>query len=376
MIGESTHWLQTSYFLMPNWKWLAILFIFGGAILFSSLPRYLIFKIKGLQALKARRHSFWHYYSQLPIEGSLAWILVALVWLFVIDALFLPANVDKYLTLATKLLLAFHLVRLAYIAMDALGSIFKDHTEKTPSTLDDHLAPLAVRSAKILIVILGILIILQNFGVNVMSLMAGLGLGGLAVALAAQDAVANLIGSVMIILDRPFSIGDAIKVADIEGSVESIGFRSTRVRTAYNSLITVPNSLMAKEKIDNLGVRPYRRVNQTLGLHYDTPPELIEHFCARVRYIIAQDTTAVQSSILVSFNKFADSSLNVLVNFHLQVFDANEELSRTQKIFCDIIHAAKEMGVIFAYPTQTVYYQQGPDTSATSTVQQQGSTTL
>jgi MscS family membrane protein len=99
-----------------------------------------------------------------------------------------------------------------------------------------------------------------------------------------------------------------------------------------------------------------------LGLHYDTPPALIEDFCSRVKYLISQEEAVAQDTIQVAFNGFADSTLNVLVNFHLAVFDINEELNRQQQIFCDIIHTAKEMGVIFAYPTQTVYYMppQGP----------------
>jgi MscS family membrane protein len=366
MIEESTHWLQVSYFLMPTWKWLVLVGVFAAGIFLFSLPRYVFGKIKALDSLASRKQGFWFYYSKLQIEGPVTWIALSMLWLFTIDSLALPVRMDKYVSLVVKVLLAFNVVRLAYIGMDAVGSVLQDYTAKTPSTLDDHLAPLAVKSAKVFIVILGILIALQNFGVNVMSLLAGLGLGGLALALAAQDAAANLIGSVMIILDRPFSIGDAIKVADIEGTVESIGFRSTRVRTGYNSLITVPNSMMAKEKIDNMGLRPYRRVRQVLGLHYDTAPELIEHFCARVRYIIAQEPTTMKETIQVNFNQFADSTLNVLVIFHLHIFDLNEEMDRTQKIFCEIINAAKEMGVVFAYPTQTVYYMQGAEITSSS----------
>jgi MscS family membrane protein len=362
---DGTHWLSETYFVMPTWKWIALIGAFAVGVALFSVFRYSVRKIKGFRKQDSSKQGFWFYYSKLHIEGPATWILLCLFWFFAIESLELPVRLDKYVTLAVKLIFAFNIVRLAYIGMDALGSILKDYTAKTPSTLDDHLAPLAVKSAKVLVVILGVLIALQNFGVNVMSLLAGLGLGGLALALAAQDSAANLIGSIMIILDRPFSIGDAIKVVDVEGTVESIGFRSTRIRTYYNSLITLPNSTMAKEKIDNMGVRPFRRIRQVLGLHYDTPPDAIEHFCSRVKYIISQDPMSVKETIQVNFNQFADSTLNVLVVFHLQTADTNEELMHTQRIFCDIILAAKEMGVIFAYPTQTVYYMQGIEQSST-----------
>lgn len=358
MISESTHWLNDAFFGVAAWKWLVLFAVIIVGLVFFSAFRYGARKLKGLAYFKRKEGGFLSYYSKLPIETALTWIIITGIWMFTLDSLELPPRLDKYLTVAVKMIFSLNFLRLVYVAMDALGGVLKDYTAKTPSTLDDHLAPIAVKSAKVFVVVLGVLIVLQNFGVNVMSLLAGLGFGALAFALAAQDAAANLIGFIMILIDRPFTIGDAVKISDVEGSIESIGFRSTRIRTVYNSLVAIPNSTVAKEKIDNMGARPFRRIRQILGIHYDTPPALIEQFCARVKYLIAQEPSVAQDTILVSFNGFADSTLNVLVNFHLAVFDANEEMMRQQKIFCEILDVAKEMGVIFAYPTQTVYYMQ------------------
>ncbi|MGZ3797333.1 MAG: mechanosensitive ion channel family protein [Pseudobdellovibrionaceae bacterium] len=355
-MNEGSHWLNQTLFLIPTWKWVILLTAACIGLIFFSSFRYGARKIKNLSFFKSKPSSFWYYYSQMPIETALAWIMITLLWFFTLESLDLSPRLDKYLTILVKIIFSLNALRLSYIAMEALGEVLKSYTAKTPSALADHLAPMAVKSAKVVVVILGVFIVLQNFGVNVMSLLAGLGLGGLALALAAQDAAANLIGSVMILIDRPFSIGDAVKVNEVEGFVESLGFRSTRIRTFYNSLVTIPNSTMAKEKIDNMGLRPYRRIRQVLGVHYDTPPELIEQFCLRIKYLISQEEAVMKDSLQVAFNGFADSTLNILVNFHLAVFDANEELARQQKIFCEIILAAKELGVIFAYPTQTVYY--------------------
>jgi MscS family membrane protein len=362
-MNEGTSWLHQTLFIIPTWKWLTLLTVFAFGAAFFSVFRYGVRHLKSLPFFKVKPSGFWNYYSQMEIEGALSWILITLIWFFTLDSLELTPRLDKYLTVLVKIIFSLNALRLSYIAMDALGEVLKAYTVKTPSILDDHLAPMAVKTSKVFVVILGVLIVLQNFGVNVMSLLAGLGLGGLALALAAQDAAANLIGSVMILIDRPFSIGDAVKVNDVEGHVESLGFRSTRIRTVYNSLVTIPNSIMAKEKIDNMGLRPYRRIRQVLGLHYDTPPELIEQFCARVKYLISQEQRVDKDTIQVAFNGFADSTLNILVNFHLAVFDANEELTCQQEIFCEIIHAAKDMGVVFAYPTQTVYYMQPQETA-------------
>jgi MscS family membrane protein len=356
------HWLNTTYFVMPTWKWLAIVAIIAAGLAVFSLIRYFLRKLKNLQERRSTPESFSWHVSRLKIETQATWIVLCILWWFAIDALLLPPHPEKYLTLLVRLILSFNVVKLFYLIMDAVGAVLKNYTDRTPSTLDDHLAPLAVKSFKVIVVVMGFLIVLQNFDVKVMSLLAGLGLGGLALALAAQDAAANLIGSVMIIIDRPFSIGDAVKVNDVEGTVETIGFRSTRIRTYYNSLITVPNSTMAKEKIDNMGVRPYRRIRQVLGLHYDTSTALLTEFCKRVRYLISQDSAVVSDTIQVYFNSFGDSTLNVLVNFHLEVFDSHDELRRQQQIFCEILKVADEMGVQFAYPTRSVLYSHQPVT--------------
>jgi MscS family membrane protein len=347
---------------MPTWKWLALISLIAAGIAIFSIIRYFLRKLKELRGRNSAKDSFWQHFSDLNIETPAAWIVLCGLWSLGIEALELPPRPEKYANLLVQLVLSFNAVKLVYISMDAVGAVLKDYTAKTPSTLDDHLAPLAVKSFKVLVVILGVLIVLQNFDVKVMSLLAGLGLGGLALALAAQDAAANLIGSVMIIIDRPFSIGDAVRVNEVEGTVETIGFRSTRIRTFYNSLITVPNSIMAKEKIDNIGVRPYRRVRQILGLHYDTPTAVIADFCKRVKYMISQDSAVPSDTIQVYFNGFADSTLNVLVNFHLEVFDAHDEFKRQQDIFCEIINIANELGVKFAYPTRSVQYTLQPAT--------------
>src|SRR5690606_24921192 len=138
--------------------------------------------------------------------------------------------------------------------------------ESTDSKLDDQLVPLLRKAMKIFVVLVGALFLLQNLDVNVASLVAGLGIGGVAVALAAKDTIANFFGSLMIFIDRPFQIGDWVKIGETEGIVEVVGFRSTRVRTFYNSLVTVPNAHFTEAAIDNLGMREYRRTSTVLNL--------------------------------------------------------------------------------------------------------------
>ncbi|QLY26552.1 mechanosensitive ion channel family protein [Bdellovibrio sp. KM01] len=361
--AEFTSFLKHSYLVMPNWKWIILI---GGIVAGFALRPIVQWCFKQLKIhnpiAKKFVKSFTAYFFRFEIERPLAWIFIILLWFAIDDAIEVSGKFETYYEYILKGMLGFHVIRLVYYCVDALGFVFADVAAKTESKMDDNLVPFATKTMKALVVILGFLLILQSFGLNVMSLMAGLGLGGLALALAAQDTAANLFGSVTILIDNPFQLGDWVKVKDMEGTVEEIGFRSTRVRTFYNSVITIPNAMMAKETIDNMGVRPFRRVRQIIGIAYETPPDRIKEFCDRVRYAIRQESVVVPDTVTVNFNGFADSQLNVLVQFHLQVFTGPEELERQQAIFIEILKIGAELKVDFAYPTQTVYYRGGGET--------------
>ena len=228
---------------------------------------------------------------------------------------------------------------------------------KESKSLDAHMVSMLVKILKAFIVLVGILIAIQNVGINIVSLMAGLGLGGLALALAAKDTAANFFGSLMIMIDRPFKVGDWISVPGVEGDVEDVGIRSTKIRTFYNSVISVPNSVMASEKIDNLGARKYRRVKIYLGITYDSSPEKIEIFLEGLKKIIQANPTSKKDAFHVVFNDFGPSSLDILLYFFLKVPDWAAELVERQNIFLEILRLAKEVGVNFAYPSQSIYME-------------------
>jgi MscS family membrane protein len=357
---ELLDFLNHRMILMPNWKWIAL---FSAIILLVILRPLIQWSLKEIKQhiplFKKYPKSFGAYLSQTELERPLAWILVLTLLLMVSDGIELSGNFQKYYDNLMHAFMAFNLIRLCYFGVDALGHIFEDLAAKTESTYDDQLVPFATKSLKVLVIVLGFLIILQNFGLNVMSLLAGLGLGGLALALAAQDTAANLFGSITILIDHPFKIGDWVKIKDMEGTVEEIGFRSTRIRTFYNSVITIPNAMMAKETIDNMGERPARRIRQNVGITYETPPEKIEQFIDSIKYLIRQEPKVRQDTITVAFNAYQDSALNILINFHAEVSTSDEELGLQQKVFIEIIKLAASMKVDFAYPTQTVYYKGG-----------------
>lgn len=345
------------WFLVPNWKWVIFLVAATSGFIIQALLKQVFAKIKSSARFKEKaNNSFVHHFTELPIEGSLSWILTGSFWMESVDLLALPEGLAKYLRLATHVLMAFYCIRLSYLAVDALGNLLEDFTKKTENTLDDQLAPFVTKSLKVLVVVIGILIILQNFGFNVISLLAGLSLGGLALALAAQETAANVFGSITLILDRPFQVGDWVKIGDTEGTIEEIGFRSTRIRTFYQSLVTIPNSVTAKEKIDNMGVRPRRRVRHTMGFTYDSSEEQLKSFMDKMRYLLLQHPLVFKDDITLRFNAMGDFSLQVLMNFFVNAADTNQELEIQQEILFEAMRTAKELRLEFAFPTSTVHY--------------------
>ena len=184
-------------------------------------------------------------------------------------------------------------------------------------------------------------------------------LAPLAFALAAQDTVANLFGALNIFLDKPFQIGDWVKVGDVEGTIEEVGFRSFRVRTFYNSVVTVPNSTITNTNVDNLGVRHRRRCKLTLGLTYDTPPDTLQAFVEGVRAILAAHPN-VEKTYDVHFYAFGASSLDILLNYHIIAESWTEELETRSANFLEFLRLAEALGVSFAFPSTSLYVESTP----------------
>ncbi len=296
--------------------------------------------------------------ARRPLEAGVMLIFIALA----VSVLHLPAEpVDVrrlahvLLSLATTAVVTWLLFRL----VDALAEYFHRAAAVTESKLDDALIPLGRKAAKVFLTVLAFVVALQNIGYAVSGLLAGLGIGGLALALAAQDTVANLFGSVMILLDRPFQVGDWIKGTDFEGSVEEIGFRSTRVRTFPKTLVTVPNKQMADMVIDNQQAMPARRIMMNLGVTYNTTPEQLRQAVAGIRALLEGTPGLWQEGTLVRFHEFGPSSLNIIVRCFTTEIAQDEHLRVREEIQFKIMALFQSLGIEFAFPSQTVYYGGG-----------------
>jgi MscS family membrane protein len=244
-----------------------------------------------------------------------------------------------------------------YVILKIIDLLLGVWREKIVSVQDkafaEQLFPLLRKTAKIGIVIAATLITAENLHVEIKSLLAGLSVGGLALGLAAQDTVANLFGAVAIFLDKPFHIGDRIKVETVDGTVEGIGLRSTRIRNLEGHHVTVPNKLMGNAIITNITRRPMIKTEMNLGLTYDTPTEKVKRATVILEEIFrANPKTA---DLIISFNKFADSALNIFVVHVWNGTDAKTHFAEMQAINLAIKQQFDAEKIEFAFPSQTVY---------------------
>jgi MscS family membrane protein len=239
--------------------------------------------------------------------------------------------------------------------------IYSEFTERTHGRLDDQLVPILNSFFTGLVLVVGVFKLLTLFGVDTTTLIAGATIGGLAFALASQDTVKNLIGTIMIFLDKPFHIEDWIEAGEVVGTVEKVGFRSTRVRAADTSIFQIPNSKLSEIVINNKGLRLFRRYNTNLGLRYDTPPELIEAFVKGIRELIIAHPETRSDSYNVEFTGFGDSALLVMVNVYFKSLAWGIEQSSKHRLHIAIVKLAKELGVDFAFPSTTVTIENFPE---------------
>jgi MscS family membrane protein len=220
-----------------------------------------------------------------------------------------------------------------------------------------HFMPLIKKALAALVIVFGVLMGMKSLGVDVGAILTGLGIGGLAVAFAAQDTIANLFGSFVVVLDHPFRVGDYVRIGAAEGTVEDIGLRSTRLRSADRTLVVLPNKTAAAETIVNFTRMPQRRVSQKIGLTYSTTPEQMEAALQDIRRILEADPGVHQDFVTVNFTDYNDSSLDIQIIYFTADPDFREHLSVRERVNLKIMRAVAVRGLSFAFPTQTLHVE-------------------
>jgi MscS family membrane protein len=264
-------------------------------------------------------------------------------------------GVRKVLLRVFQLFFSFAVARVILSIISLIGEILIEKAAKTETKQDDQLIPFVIEVVKILMVIMIILIVLSSvFNLNIGSLIAGLGIGGLAIALAAKESLENLFGSFTIFLDKPFVVGDLVSVQGITGTIEKVGFRSTRIRTLQKSFVTVPNKMLVSAELDNLSMRTFRRVSFNIGVLYGTPAETIKAVVKDIQQFIDEHPHTNQDGE-VHFMEFGASSLDIMVLYYIDTMDWSVFLNVKEEINFKVMEIVKTHGSDFAFPTQTIH---------------------
>ncbi len=349
------NWMASYSFSLPNGKWLGIFVIILLAFIGMKIARWAILSFINKKFIQLDEGRLPKHYKK-RFGSSFGIVAFSIIFIVGIKMLGLPKEFLTVFLRISYITLAAGGVWSSLCVIDILSSYFEKMAEQTENQFDNLLVPLLRKTSKIFIICFGAIYIAHSFTLDINNLLAGLGIGGLAFALAAKDTLSNLFGSLTVVLDRPFQIGEYVKIGgEIEGMVEEVGFRSTRIRTFYNSLISVPNNKLTNIHIDNYGQREYRRMSTKIGVQYDTPPEKIEAFCEGIRQLILRHKKTRKDQFHVYFNEFSDSSLNILVYVFWKVNDWSDELAERHRLLIDILRLGQELKIDFAFPTQTLH---------------------
>ncbi len=288
------------------------------------------------------------------VEGPITMLILVVGSVAAMKALKLTAAADNLLgyvyTIAFSFVVFWLLLRVFNTVLDHL------HEKATAKNMGvAAFMPWIKKSLLAIFFVFGVLMIAQSLGANVGAFLTGLGIGGLAFALAAQDTIANLFGSVVVAVDQPFKIGEAVKIGAFDGVVEDIGLRSTKLRTPAKNLIIIPNKTVAAEAVINNSRFIQRRVEQVVGLTYDTTPEKMDAIVEEIRQIILREKEVKESSVMVFFRDLSASSLDIWVVYETIDPDFQKHMRLRQRINLAMMRAVDARGLAFAFPSQTVY---------------------
>ncbi len=271
---------------------------------------------------------------------------------------------NRYTQLLLSSLLIFDLYWIFYALTPALQNFLLTHSRQG-GHISYELGRFIVRMVRLLVVLLGIISLLYNFGINVTAFVASLGLVGMAFALAAKDTAANLFGSIALMLDQSIRIGEWIKVNGVEGIVEDIGMRTTKIRTFEKSFVVVPNSIVANTNIENFSRRGIRRIKMVIGLTYDTTTAQMRRVTEDLRSMLqSHPGIAHDQTLLIRFDRFEDSYLGIFIYTFTNTSDWERYLEIKEDINLKIMEIVENNGLSFAFPSQSIYVEKLPDIPA------------
>lgn len=258
----------------------------------------------------------------------------------------------------SKSLVVFNVFWFLYLLLELFNSAFSFFTKQYSQTLSHEISKFLTRIFKIIVISVGVMSLLQVWDINVSGFVASLGLGGLAFALAAKDAAANIFGSIAIIADKAISVGEWIKVDGVEGTVMDIGMRTTKIKSFENAIITMPNQIIANSKIINYSRRKERRIKAHIGLTYDTSSVQMKKILSDIKAMLkSNDGVSQKSTMIVNFDRFDDSSLTIFLYFFVNTANWTKYLDIKEELNLNLIKIVEDNHASFAFPSQTIYIE-------------------
>ncbi len=333
---------------MDQWC-LAFAWILGGVVAGRLVYRWFSRRLK---RMTSRTASEMDDLIVDQIEEPIALAVVLLGGWFGYGQLEFGESVDQFMDHVFSIAVALDVTWLAARLLDSLvGSFFARVSKRSESKMVSQVTPILQKTLRAAIWVLGLIMALNNAGYDVGALLAGVGIGGLAMAMAAKDFVANIFGGITVFVDKPFVVGDRVQVAGIDGAVQEIGIRSTRIKTLAGRMVTIPNHKFTDSVVENVTAEPARKVRLDLGLTYDTTPEEIEKAIEILREVIVQHL-GTKEDTTVWFSGFGDFSLNVSAIYYV-LKEADVTLT-PGAVNLEILTRFNAAGLNFAFPTQTL----------------------
>ena len=343
--------LQQTYFGNTIQIWILSFFIIILSMLLGKAVYWVFSKV--VRGFTSRTSSKLDNIIVDTVEEPVVFFLISSGIWFGLRRLTVPEAVETAINNSFQILVALLIAWLLSRLFDAVCQEYlQPWVENSENDLDDQLLPILRKAVKTAIWVLAVIIGLNNAGYNVGALIAGLGIGGLALAMAAKDTVSNLFGGVTVFTDQPFRIGDRIKIAGYDGTVIEIGIRSTKLQTLEGRIVTIPNAKFADAPVENVSREPSRKIILNLGLTYDTQPDKMQLAMDLLKQI-GDSNENTEEKLIIFFNGFGDFAMNIMFIYYIS---KGADIANTQsEINMEILRQFNNNGLEFAFPTQTLY---------------------
>ncbi len=354
---EDAYFLTQTYFSIPLGNMIAAIFF----LMFFLMLRKAFAKltISVLQPLAKRTKNFYDDRILSALKGSIAFVFVIIGVRLFFALLFLESPfIDKLI----ESMILFNVFWAIYALVYALRDAVYHFTKRFNPELAHEMGNFILTIFRIIIIFIGLGSILQIWGINVAGLVAGLGIGGLAFALAAKDTAANLFGSIALLLDKSIRIGEWIKIGEVEGTVEDIGMRTTKIRAFGKALVTLPNQMIANSPIQNFSRRGVRRIKMTIGLTYSTNSTQMQSILTDIRTMLrSHNDIAQKETMLVNFTSFDDSSLGIFIYTFTSTANWARYMEIKEDVNLKIMKIVEDNNSNFAFPSQSLYVESLPN---------------